>query len=131
MHVRVTARAGDAASSRGVVSPCGMAAHPVYATKPNAVRSLFGRPKAVIGVIHCLPLPGSPGYEGQAPEDLVAHAVDEAQRYARGGVHALIVENHGDIPFAKPDALGPETAAMMAVIVDRVRAAVVLPVGVN
>ncbi len=108
-----------------------MPSNAVFRPKPHAIRRTFGRPKAVIGVIHCLPLPGSPGYEGRAPEDLVAHAVEEAQRYARGGVHGLIVENHGDIPFAKPDALGPETAAMMAVIVDRVRAAVALPVGVN
>ncbi len=108
-----------------------MAPSAVFRPKPHAIRSLFGRPKAVIGVIHCLPLPGSPSYDGQAPEALVAHAVEEARRYERGGVHGLIVENHGDIPFSKPDALGPETAAMMAVIVAQVRGAVALPVGVN
>ena len=43
----------------------------------------------------------------------------------------LIVENHGDIPFAKPDQLGPETSAVMAVMTDRVRREVNLPVGVN
>ncbi len=41
-------------------------------------------------------------------------------RYREGGVDGLIVENHGDIPFAKPDELGPETAATMAVMSHRV-----------
>lgn len=103
----------------------------VFKPKRNAIQETFGRAKAVVGVIHCLALPGSPGYDGEAPEAIIAHAVEEARRYERGGVHGLIVENHGDIPFSKPEALGPETAAMMAVIVQRVRHAVTLPVGVN
>lgn len=103
----------------------------VFQPKTNAVQDTFGRARAVIGVIHCLPLPGSPAYDGEAAEAILAHAVEEARRYERGGVHGLIVENHGDIPFSKPDDLGPETAAMMAVILDRVREAVRIPVGVN
>ncbi len=103
----------------------------VFQAKPNTVQATFRRSKAVIGVVHCRPLPGSAAYDGEAPEDIVAHAVEEAGRYERGGVHGLIVENHGDIPFSKPDDLGPETAAMMAVILDRVRQAVAIPVGVN
>ena len=103
----------------------------VHDAKPNAVQAIFGRRKAVVGVIHCRPLPGSPDYEGEPPADIVAHAVAEAGRYERGGVHGLIVENHGDIPFSKPEDLGPETAAMMAVLVDRVRAAATVPIGVN
>ena len=44
----------------------------------------------------------------------------------------LIVENHGDIPFAKPDQLGPETAAVHGGD-DRPRAARAcgVPVGIN
>jgi hypothetical protein len=51
------------------------------------------------------------------------YALAEAQRYAEAGVDGLIVENHGDIPFLKPDAIGPETAACMAVMTERVRVA--------
>lgn len=103
----------------------------VFQPKANAVTGTFGRSKAVIGVIHCRPLPGSPAYDGEDPSSIVEHAVQEAGRYERGGVHGLIVENHGDIPFSKPGDLGPETAAMMAVILDRVRRSVRIPVGVN
>lgn len=108
-----------------------MPAKPVFRPRPNAIETLFGRRKAVIGVIHSLPLPGSPGYEGQPMREIVDFAVAEAERYRAGGVDGLIVENHGDIPFSKPEHLGPETAAGMAVMTDAVRRACGLTVGVN
>ena len=108
-----------------------MPAKPVFRPKPHALEALFGRRKAVIGVIHSLALPGSPGHDGQSMEEITAFAVAEAGRYRDGGVDGLIVENHGDIPFSKPEHLGPETAACMAVMTDAVRRAVPLTVGVN
>ena len=103
----------------------------VYRAKPNAIQAIFARRKAVIGVIHLHALPGSPEYDGASMDALLAHALSEAERYRAGGLDGLIVENHGDIPFAKPADLGPETAACMAVITQAVRTATRLPVGVN
>jgi membrane complex biogenesis BtpA family protein len=108
-----------------------MPAKPVFRPRPNAIQALFGRRKAVIGVIHSLALPGSPGYDGMTMQEIIDFAVAEATRYRDGGVDGLIVENHGDIPFAKPEHLGPETAAAMAVMTDAVRRASGLTVGVN
>jgi len=104
---------------------------PVFHPKSSAIAALFARPKPIIGVIHLLALPGSPAYDGQPMDTIVAAALAEAERYRDGGVDAIIVENHGDIPFAKPDGLGPEIAACMAVIALAVRRAVGLPLGVN
>jgi membrane complex biogenesis BtpA family protein len=106
-------------------------AAPVYRPKPNAIKALFGRTQVVIGVIHLPALPGSPAYDGQDIEDIIAIAVGEARQYRAGGLDGLIVENHGDIPFAKPDRLGPETAAAMAVITRAVRLEASCAVGVN
>lgn len=103
----------------------------IYRQKDSAIRRIFGRGKAVIGVIHSLPLPGSPHYDGEPVEAIYRFACDEAERYRDGGVDGLIVENHGDIPFAKPDELGPETAACMATMADRVARASGLPIGIN
>ncbi|MET0969446.1 MAG: BtpA/SgcQ family protein [Tardiphaga sp.] len=103
----------------------------IYRAKDNAIQRIFGRRKAVIGVIHSLPLPGSPHYDGEPVSDIYDFACAEAARYRAGGVDGLIVENHGDIPFAKPDELGPETAACMAVMADRVRRESGLPIGIN
>jgi membrane complex biogenesis BtpA family protein len=108
-----------------------MSAKPVFRPKPNAIEALFARRRAVIGVIHSCPLPGAPEYEGEPVEDLIGFALAEAERYRAGGVDGLIVENHGDIPFVKPDRIGPETVAVMAVMTRAVREASGLPVGVN
>ncbi len=108
-----------------------MPAKPVFRAKPNAVETVFGRRKAVIGVIHLPALPGSPDYDGADMEAIIATALAEAERYRVGRVDGLIVENHGDIPFAKPGRLGPETAAGMAVITRAVRMETGLPTGVN
>ncbi|TIQ61520.1 MAG: BtpA family membrane complex biogenesis protein, partial [Mesorhizobium sp.] len=81
---------------------------------------LFGRTKVVIGVVHLSPLPGAPRYDGEAVEAIYQRGLDDARSYLDGGCDGVIVENHGDIPFAKPDDIGPETAAYMAVISDRI-----------
>ena len=103
----------------------------VYKPRASTLGVLFGKPKAIIGVIHSRPLPGAPAYDGEPMDAIYDYAVREAARYAEGGMDGLIVENHGDIPFAKPEDLGPETPAGMAVMADRVRRESGLPVGIN
>lgn len=104
----------------------------VFPRKENALAAIFGSSaKKIIGVIHSKPLPGSPHYQGELLEEVYRFAVEEGERYRRGGVHGLIVENHWDIPFAKPEDLGLETAATMAVMADRVKTEIGLPVGIN
>jgi membrane complex biogenesis BtpA family protein len=92
-------------------------------------RPKTARPGPVIGVVHLLPLPGSPGYGGSM-ERILARAVGDARAYAKGGAHAVLVENHGDVPFFK-EALPAETVAALACAAAAVRAAVDLPLGVN
>jgi membrane complex biogenesis BtpA family protein len=104
----------------------------VFPPKENALRGIFGNAeKIVVGVVHSKPLPGSPHYRGESMEKVYRYAVEEGLRYAEGGVDGLIVENHWDIPFAKPDDIGFETAAAMATMVDRVSREVGIPLGVN
>lgn len=107
--------------------------HPasIYRSKSNAIKDMFGRTKAIIGVVHARPLPGSPHYGGEPVAGIYEHAVAEARRYRENGCDGVIVENHGDIPFAKPDEIGAETVATMSVMTSLVREAVGAPVGVN
>jgi membrane complex biogenesis BtpA family protein len=97
----------------------------------SVLLKIFQKPKVAIGVVHCPPLPGAPRYDGTPVETVYDRAMRDAEAYVAGGVDGLIIENHGDIPFLKPDAIGPETAAAMAVITDRVRRAVGVPLGIN
>jgi membrane complex biogenesis BtpA family protein len=97
----------------------------------NVLVSLFGKPKAVIGVVHLMPLPGSPRYDGETVEAIYQRGLDDAKAYLHGGCDSVIVENHGDIPFAKPDDIGPETSAYMSVVSDRIRRELGRPIGIN
>ena len=85
----------------------------------------------VVGMIHLKPLPGAPRYAGDfaAVRD---GALADAAALAEGGVHGLMVENFGDVPFY-PAAAPPEVVAHMTAAVAEVRRAVgpALPVGVN
>ncbi len=86
-------------------------------------------PGPVIGVVHLLPLPGSPRYGGRMGP-VVARAVGDARAYAGGGADALVVENYGDAPFFK-EALPAEAIAALACCAAEVRDAVNLPLGIN
>jgi hypothetical protein len=98
---------------------------------PDAIREIFGRGKVLLGMVHCPPFPGAPRYRGERVEALYDACLRDAERLVEGGLHGLIVENHGDIPFRKPEAIGPETPAFMAVVADRVRRATGVPIGIN
>lgn len=93
------------------------------------MNKLFSHPKLFVGVVHLKPLPGSPRWGGDL-EGLIRFAVADARAYARGGAHAVCVENFGDIPFTK-GAVAPETLAAMVAAGRAVRAAVKLPIGFN
>jgi membrane complex biogenesis BtpA family protein len=84
---------------------------------------------AVIGMVHLRALPGSPRWDGDMAA-VVRGALDDARALAEGGVDALLVENHGDVPFTarRVDAA---SVAGMAVAVGEIRRAVPLAVGVN
>jgi membrane complex biogenesis BtpA family protein len=97
----------------------------------SAIRDIFGVDKALIGVVHCPPFPGSPRYRGEPIGAIYDACLRDAEAYMAAGLSGLIVENHGDIPFAKPEDLTPETAACLAVATDRIARATGAPLGIN
>ncbi|MEO3999567.1 BtpA/SgcQ family protein [Mesorhizobium sp. CAU 1732] len=97
----------------------------------SAIREIFGRDKALIGMIHCLPFPGAPRYRGSAMDTIYDACMRDAEALVNGGLHGLMIENHGDVPFSKPDDIGPETSAFMSVVTDRIARATGVPLGVN
>lgn len=99
--------------------------------RADAIGEIFGRGKALIGMIHVPPLPGAPRYRGAGMAAILDACLRDAEALVAGGLHGLIVENHGDIPFRKPDRIGPETAACLAVVTDRLAQRFEVPLGVN
>jgi uncharacterized protein len=108
-----------------------MAKPQVLPPKQNALEALFAVKKPVIGVIHLQPLPGAPRYAGQALREVYAAAVTDARTLTDGGVDGIILENASDMPFSRPEHIGPETVAALTAACLAVRAAVDTPIGIT
>src|SRR5262245_42498391 len=93
----------------------------------RVVKMFRGR-RPIIGMVHLLPLPGSP--RARTLEEIRAAAIADARTLARGGVDAILVENYGDAPFTS-GSVEPQVIAVMAVIAAEVRTSSGLPLGIN
>ena len=93
------------------------------------IDSLFGAPRALIGVVHTRGLPGTPSAAGSIAE-IVDRAVAEARLYASAGFHGVAVENTHDRPYLKR-VVGPEIVAAMTAVGVEIRRAISLPIGVQ
>lgn len=82
----------------------------------------------IIGVLHLLPLPGSPHYGGDA-ERIRKQALADADTLAEGGVDAIMIENFGDTPFFAK-RVPRETVSWMSRIGGMIRDRCDLPLGV-
>lgn len=102
-----------------------------FPPKPNAIDTIFGVKKPIIGMVHSLPMPGSPMFKKYTLDQVYRFGIDEALRLKEGGVDGIMLENAWDLPFAKPEEIGPETVAGMAVLGWEIRKATGLPLGIN
>jgi membrane complex biogenesis BtpA family protein len=86
--------------------------------------------KPIIGMLHLPPLPGSYNYAGQQLDDIVAHAVREADTLVTAGFDGFLMQNAGDRPASLE--VCPEKVAYMSVIGAAVHQAhPTVPLGVN
>src|SRR3954451_6219557 len=102
------------------------AADPLAALHP----SWAGRRKIVIGMLHVPALPGAPMYRGElgAIRDAMLR---DAEALASGGVHGLMIENFGDVPFY-PDRVPAHVVAHLTALALEVRRNhPQLPLGIN
>mgnify|MGYP003393938293 CR=1 FL=1 len=93
------------------------------------LKELFGTDKPVIGVVHLMPLPGSPRYSGDL-ETVLLRAEQEATALSSGGANGIIVENFFDAPFTK-NRVDTATACAMTLAIKRIATICDLPIGVN
>lgn len=88
-------------------------------------------PKVVIGMLHLPPLPGAPRYTAQRTLAQIHDAVlRDADALVDGGVHGLMLENFGDVPF-HPGRVPAHTVAAMTAIATDVRRRFDVPLGIN
>jgi uncharacterized protein len=85
--------------------------------------------KPVIGMLHLLPLLGSAQFGGDLAAISTAMLRD-AEALVKGGVHGLMLENFGDVPFY-PGRVPAHVISHMTVLAGEVRRRFTLPIGVN
>lgn len=97
----------------------------------NRIKAIFEKEKPIIGMVHLRPLPGSPLYDPAVMDmkKILEIAVEEAKELEAAGVDGVQVENMWDLPYSRPENIGYETAAALAVGVYEVGRQVSIPVG--
>ena len=86
--------------------------------------------KPVIGMLHLAALPGSPRFGGDVTAIREA-ALRDADTLSAGGVHGLMMENFGDVPFFPARVPAVVAAHMTAVAFEVRRRFPELPLGIN
>jgi membrane complex biogenesis BtpA family protein len=90
---------------------------------------MFGADKPIIGMLHLPALPGSP--QNKLDMDAILDRVlEDAKTLVDGGLHALVIENFGDIPFY-PQQVPPHTVAFMTALGVQVKRQFNRPLGIN
>ena len=104
----------------------------LYSKRMFSIRDLFKNDKAIIAMVHLMPLPGAPGYGGWGIEVVEEQALKEAKIYEENGVDGLIVENMWDLPYySGASRIPPEEMTAHAVVARHVVKNVSIPVGIT
>lgn len=91
-------------------------------------RFLTSFPKAVIGMVHCLPLPGTAGFKNNL-EQVKAQALADAITLEKAGFTAIMIENMGDAPYG--ETLEVEQITALSAIAQMIKQAINLPLGID
>ncbi len=103
-----------------------------YSKRLQSLEELFGVDKPIIGMVHLMPLPGSPAYEGWSMDKIIEEALKDARALVEGGVDGIIVENMWDLPYySGAHRIPPEEIAAHAVAAREVIKEVNVPAGIT
>src|SRR5262245_20862274 len=95
----------------------------------SSFRERFGAPRALVGMLHVGPLPGTPAARDSI-DRLIEHTVAEARIYRDAGFMALALENMHDRPYLR-GGVGPEVTAAMTALAREVKRETGLVVGIQ
>jgi len=85
--------------------------------------------KIIIGMVHLLPLPGSPRFASDLNE-VRARALTDAKALSDGGIDSIMIENFGDAPFY-PGPVPSYVVAHLTALAAQVKRIIKVPLGIN
>lgn len=95
----------------------------------RSAKDIFGVEHALVGMVHLLPLPGSP-LGCDSLQKVIDHACREAELLRHAGFDALLIENTHDRPYLMR-SVGPEVIAAMTAITRVIRSDQDGPIGIQ
>lgn len=94
------------------------------------VEEIFGTKKAVIGMVHLLPLPGTPNYDEVGGVSKIIRAAEhDLKALVEGGIDGVMFGNEADLPYELK--VGPASVATMAYVIGRLANGLSVPFGVD
>ena len=108
---------------------CDQACKPSVWNPLSVFRERFGAPRALVGMLHVGPLPGTPAARDSI-DQLIERTVAEARIYRDAGFTALAMENMHDRPYLK-GGVGPEITAAMTALAREVKRETGLMLGIQ
>lgn len=96
---------------------------------PRTIASILRRERAIVAMVHLLPLPGSPR-SSHSPREIAEDAVQQARVLADAGFDAILLENMHDAPYLAREVDAATIAAFTRCACE-VRSAIDLPLGVQ
>lgn len=102
----------------------------LYGKRLDSLKELFKIDKPIIGMVHLLPMPGTPGCDHNV-DTIIEKALEDAAKLEEGGIDGIIVENMWNIPYFVGSEIPPETISIQSVATRKVIEKVDVPVGAN
>ncbi|MFP3131606.1 MAG: BtpA/SgcQ family protein [Nitrososphaeria archaeon] len=102
-----------------------------YSKRIKDLKEMFKVDKPIIGMVHLLPMPGSPAYEGWSMDVIEKKAISDAKALVENGIDGLIVENMWDLPYFVGKEVPPEEMTAHAVIARTIVKEFKVPVGIT
>lgn len=95
----------------------------------KTTHEIFGVDKALVGMVHLLPLPGSP-MGCDSLQKVIDRASREAEMLRNAGFDSLLIENTHDRPYMRRH-VGPEVVAAMTAVARVIRTDHEAPLGIQ
>lgn len=95
----------------------------------SSTTDIFGRNKALIGMVHVAALPGTARHH-LPMTSIVRQAVEEAKLLVDCGFDSILIENMHDAPYLRRN-VGPEIISAMTMLACAIRDSVSVPLGVQ
>jgi len=96
----------------------------------NSFKELFGVRKPIIGVVHFLPLPGTPLYDEKGGiKKILEKAIEDTEKLEMGGVDGLFFSNEADFPYITE--LPPYVVATITYLITKIKFRIKVPFGIS